>query len=102
MVYYEKGKRYIKRPFGEVFPDHPDDKPTRDKCPLCGSHSLEYSKKPAFKTGGYSGILADHTPVYCASCKGRISTHGLDRDLKVDLSEVAEETGRFRDPTNPY
>ena len=51
---------------------------------------------------GYSGILADHTPVYCASCKGRISTHGLDRDLKVDLSEVAEETGRFRDPTNPY
>jgi len=91
-----------KSSFSSVFPDHPDDRPARDKCPLCGSNTLEYSKKPAFKTGGYSGMLENHTPVYCASCKGRISTHGLDRRLEVDLSEVAEETGRFQDPTNPY
>ena len=94
--------KYTKSSFSSVFPDHPDDRPTRDKCPLCGSHTLEYSRKPAFKTGGYSGVLADHTPVYCASCKGRVSTHGLDRDLEVDLSEVAEGVGRYQDEQNPY
>ena len=93
---------FVKSSFSTIFPDHPDDKPTRDKCPLCGSQTLEYSRKPAFQKGGHRGILSDRTPVYCASCKGRISTHGLDRDLEVDISEVAEGSGRFQDVENPF
>jgi len=93
---------YKKASFASVFPDHADDAPTRDKCPLCGSQSLEYRKKPVFRTGGFSGVLADHTPVYCSSCGGRVTTHGLDRDLKVDLSEMYEGSGRYQDVENPY
>jgi len=80
-------KDYTTHSFRSLFPDHPDDQPTRDKCPLCGSTSLEYKHKPTFGKGGLRGVLEDSSRVYCKNCQGRIRTEGLDRRLVIDTSE---------------
>ncbi len=84
-------KDYTTHSFRSLFPDHPDDQPTRDKCPLCGSTSLEYQNKPKFGKGGLRGVLKETSHVYCKNCQGRIRTEGLDRGLTVDSSHISND-----------